>query len=183
MSSTTVKSSFLTLLIPTLSAAMPSLLPRQSPPPDACAYTTVKWAQWWHTTPAECTSAAQSLCGQIPSSSWAENSWTTVNSGSDDSSCRVMVYHTDDMNVPSESDCLNTFNNIISACVVSQDGKNDGGSANEGDGSSPDHIAQDQTQTVYQLGAVGYLDKNDQINTAYTGAYVSQEGAAGHFGE
>jgi len=84
------------------------------------------------------------------------------------------------MNVPSQSDCINTFSNIVNTCIVSKPGKSDGGGANEGSGGSPSEIAKVQSQTVYHIGAVGYLDSSAQINAAYTGAYASQEGAAAH---
>ncbi len=77
---------------------------------------------------------------------------------------------------------MNTFNNIINACVVSKPGKSDGGGANEGSGGSPGEIARVQSETVYQIGAVGYLDFSAQIKRAYTGAYADQEGAAAHVG-
>ncbi len=82
--------------------------------------------------------------------------------------------------MPSQSDCLNTFNNIVSTCIVSKPGKSDGGGANEGSGGSPSEIAKVQSQTLYQIGAAGYLDFSAQINAAYTGPYASQEGAAAH---
>jgi hypothetical protein len=179
MSPITLKPIFPLLVLPAINAAFPSLLPRQSPPPDSCAFND-KGARSWQTTPAQCTSAAQSLCGQIPSGGWQKNGWTTVNSGTRDSDCRVMVYHTDKMNVPSLSDCMNTFNNIVNTCIVSKPGKTDGGGANEGSGGSPSEVAKVQSQMVYQIGVGGDLDFSAQIDAAYTGAYASQEGAAAH---
>ncbi|KAL8686959.1 MAG: hypothetical protein Q9218_006735 [Villophora microphyllina] len=163
------------LLIPSLVAALPSLLhPRQVLPPQPCLYTLGHQGDSAQTTQDECKGAAMQLCGQIPSEGWAIKSWTTINSGS----CRAMVYHDGNMQVPTMDECMKSLSDIITSCVVQQPGTTDGGGANQS--GDPNKLAIDGTKSVYQIGAGAYFDKATQMNVAYTAAMAGQIGAAAH---
>ena len=158
-----------------LPVSLPSLLHRQVEPVQACAN-----AQTWvyggsiQTSQSDCTAAATQLCALIPSEGWNVDAWTSADSGS----CRAMVFHNDNMPVPTQPDCLQTFGAIISACIVQSPGKPDGGWANTNTDSTSEQIASDPTQTVYQIGSGPYFDKEKQMNAAYVAAATSSEGVA-----
>ena len=158
-----------------LPITLPSLLHRQVEPVQECAN-----AETWvyggsvQTSQSDCTAAATQLCGMIPSASWNVDDWTEVDSGS----CRAMVYHDDNMPVPTQSDCLQTFGAIISACIVQTSGKPDAGWANTNTDSSSSEVASDGTQTVYQIGSGPYFDKEKQMNAAYVAAATGSVGVA-----
>lgn len=161
-------SSLVFLVVPTFVAAFPVLSPRQVEPAQPCGYN-MNWPYGtMQTSQPECTAAATSLCGQIPQSSWTVNGWTKVDSGS----CRAYVYHTNEMPVPTQDECMQTFSNIISACIIEQGTQPDFGNANanlNGPRLDP-KIADDTRKTVYQIGSGAYYDKNEQINNAWIGA-------------
>ena len=170
----------LSLLIPlsqsaALPVTLPSLLHRQVEPVQGCAN-----AQTWvyggsiQTSQSDCTAAATQLCALIPSEGWSVDDWTTIDSGS----CRAMVFHNDNMPVPTQPDCLQNFGAIISACIVQTPGRPDGGWANTNTDSTSEQVPSDPTQTVYQLGSGSYFDKEKQMNTAYVAAAVGSEGVA-----
>ncbi|KAL8628827.1 hypothetical protein Q9189_005459 [Teloschistes chrysophthalmus] len=123
------------------------------------------------TSQPECVAAATSLCGQIPQSSWTVNGWTKVDSGT----CRAMVYHTNDMPVPTFADCMQTFGNIITACIVEKGQQPDFGNANvkEDAKRNDPNFAENKYKTVYQVGSGAYDDKSEDINNAYLGASVT----------
>ena len=159
---------FFLLMSPVLVIASPVLRIRQISPPQPCGYNM----QWPYGTmqisQSECTDAATQICAKIPQSSWTVNGWTRIDSGS----CRAMVYHTDQMPVPTQDDCMQTFGAIISSCIVEQGSQPDFGNANaniNGPRNDP-QIAEDPTKTVYQIGSGAYYDKNEQINNAWIGA-------------
>ena len=172
------------LTSPSLSAALPvtlpSLLHRQVEPVQGCANTQI-WVYGGsvQTSQSDCTAAATQLCALIPSEGWNIDDWTHADSGS----CRAMVFHNDNMPVPTEDDCLQTFGAIIPACIVQTAGKPDGGWANVNTDTAPDtsDVWSDSTKTVYQIGATGYFDKQTQMNNAkITAAYLSEGGAVNH---
>lgn len=149
---------------------------RQVEQPQQCANTlTWPYQSNYQTTPADCTAAATQLCAMIPLSSWTVNGWTTTNVNN----CRAMVYHDTHMPVPSQTDCLTTFGNIITTCITETPQRIDAGTANENE--SNNGIAADPTKTVYQIGAGGYWDKCAGSNGAMLAGSISQFGAgAGH---
>ncbi|KAL8825216.1 MAG: hypothetical protein Q9191_004553 [Dirinaria sp. TL-2023a] len=162
-------SSFLALLfISSIVDALPLLHSRQVAPPQPCGYNMNFPYFTAQTSQPECTAAATSLCGQIPASSWTVDGWTQVNNGS----CRAMVYHDNNMPVPTQDVCMQTFAGIISACIIESGTSPDFGNANANINAprNDPQIAADPTQTVYQIGSGAYYDKNEQINGAWVGA-------------
>ena len=173
--------SFSTLTSPSLSAVLPvtspSLLHRQVEPVQGCANTqTWVYGGSVQTSQSDCTAAATQLCALIPSAGWNVGDFTDANSGS----CRAMVFHNDNMPVPTQQDCLQTFGAIIPACIVQTSGKPDAGWANVNTdpSSGSTDVWSDPTQTVYQIGSGSYFDKQIQMNTAGNTASYGAEGVA-----
>ena len=160
-----------------LPVTLPSLLHRQVEPVQGCA-NTQEWVYGGsiQTSQSDCTTAATQLCALIPSAAWNVDDWTKADSGS----CRAMVFHNNNMPVPTQSDCLQTFGAIIPACIVQTPGKPDGGWANTNTDAGPDtlDVWSDPTQTVYQIGSGSYFDKQVQMNTANIVPAYSSEGVA-----
>ena len=168
-----------------LSAAIPVTLPsllhhRQVEPVQGCANTqTWVYGGSIQTSQSDCTAAATQICALIPSEGWKVDDWTYADSGS----CRAMVFHNDNMPVPTQPECMQTFGNIIPACIVQTPGKPDGGWANVNTDPSPGtlDVWSDPTKTVYQIGSGSYFDKQTQMNTAnIIPAYVSEGVAVNH---
>ncbi|KAG6995606.1 hypothetical protein G7Y79_00044g080770 [Physcia stellaris] len=160
------------LLLPIVTNALPTLSRRQVEPVQSCA-NTENWVwSYSQTSPSDCTAAATQLCAMIPGEAWTVNGWTSLDSGS----CRAMVYHTDQMPVPTVDECTTTLSAVISTCIVEEPNTNDGGFVNLSSDNS--EIAQDGTKSVYQIGAGAYFDKIFQENDAYLAGSVMQEGGA-----
>lgn len=173
-SPTTIPTSLILLLIPYFTTAFPTLTPRQIEPPQPCGYNM----NWPHgtmqTSQPECNDAADQICSKIPSSSWIVDGWTQIDSGS----CRAMVYHNNNMPVPTYDQCNQTFRGIIEECIVQKGSSPDFGNANAnlaGVRNDP-KIWDDPTQTVYQIGSAAYYDKNEQVNNAWIGAATGSVG-------
>ena len=160
-----------------LPVTLPSLLHRQVEPVQGCA-NTQEWVYGGsiQTSQSNCTAAATQLCALIPSAGWNVDAWTNADSGS----CRAMVFHNNNMPVPTQPDCLQTFGAIIPACIVQTPGKPDGGWANVNTdaGVGTLDVWSDPTQTVYQVGSGSYFDKQVQMNTANIVPAYSSEGVA-----
>ncbi|KAL9005315.1 MAG: hypothetical protein Q9188_001906 [Gyalolechia gomerana] len=92
----------------------------------------------------DCNAAATEMCNLIPSAAWKLHEWTKV----DSDTCRAMVYHTDQMPVPTVGDCIQTFAGIISTCIIQLPDKNDDGSAPR-IGEDVSKVEQDPSVTVY----------------------------------
>ena len=91
-----------------------------------------------------------------------------------------MVFHNDNMPVPTVEECMATFGAIIPACITQTDGKPDGGwaNANPNVGSDSLDVWEDGTKTVYSIGSGAWIDKQEQMNIASTAAIYISEGAA-----
>ncbi|KAL8922317.1 MAG: hypothetical protein Q9208_005287 [Pyrenodesmia sp. 3 TL-2023] len=139
----------------------PSLGRRAALPAQPCGYNEMWPYGVDHSNQPDCTAAATQMCGLIPSQGWKVNEWTQI----DVNSCRAMVYHTDQMPAPTVDDCMQTFANIIAACIVQLPGKNDNGSANRNE-KDLSNVTKDPSVTVYQIGSATYYQKKLEVNMA-----------------
>lgn len=144
-----------------LIAALPTTLPNNSTPAlyhrvslpvQPCGYNEMWPYGAAQTNQPDCNAAATEMCNFIPSAAWRLNEWTKVDSGT----CRTLVYHADQMPVPTVDDCMQTFAGNISTCIVQLPGKNDDGSANRNE---EDVSKVEQDPSVYQIGSRQYYGR------------------------
>ncbi|KAI4140151.1 MAG: hypothetical protein L6R39_005934 [Caloplaca ligustica] len=172
---------FILLTICNSIAALPTILPnphlqrRAAEPVQPCGYNEMWPYGVMQTSQAECNAAAGQMCSLIPSAGWSVNDWTKIDVGS----CRAMVYHTNNMHVPTVDDCMQTFAGIIATCIVQQPGKNDDGSANRNE-EDPSKVEEDKSMTVYQIGSGAYYDKKFELNVAWLAGSTSNIAMTNH---